>query len=245
MLSVVIPCYNEAKSLPSLIEKCEVLVGDDVEIILVDNGSSDGTPEILGPLEKNETGLRSVRLDINTGYGNGIMGGLKAAKGDTVGWTHADLQADPADTLTAYELYKKSPTPTNLFVKGARTGRPLADRIFTIGMAIFETIFMRTRMWDINAQPTLMPRSLYDAWQNAPGDFSLDLYAYYQAKTHNLEIQRIPVYFGPRTFGESHWNTGMVSRIKFIRRTLAYSWHLRKSLARSSASSGGSRKDLE
>ena len=245
MLSIVIPCYNEAKSLPSLIEKCEALVGDDVEIILVDNGSNDDTPELLGPIEKNDSGLRSVRLDINTGYGSGILGGLKAAKGDVVGWTHADLQADPADALTAYELYKHSPNPTKLFVKGARAGRPLADRIFTIGMAIFETIFMRTRMWDINAQPTLMPRSLYAAWKNAPGDFSLDLYAYYQAKTHNFDIQRIFVYFGPRTFGESHWNTGMVSRIKFIRRTLVYSWHLRKSLAKSSAMSGGSQKDLE
>jgi len=245
MLSIVIPCYNEAASLPSLIEKCKALVGDDVEIILVDNGSSDDTAEILGPLENNDSRLRSVRLDINTGYGSGILGGLKAAKGDIVGWTHADLQADPADALTAYDLYKNSPTPTNLFVKGARTGRPLTDRIFTIGMAIFESMFMRTRMWDINAQPTLMPRSLYASWENAPGDFSLDLYAYYQAKTHDFEIQRIPVYFGPRTFGESHWNTGMVSRIKFIRRTLAYSWQLRKSLSRSSAKPEGSQKDLE
>jgi glycosyltransferase involved in cell wall biosynthesis len=232
MLSLVIPCYNEAKSLPSLIEKCQELTRDDVEIILVDNGSSDNTPEILGPFEENEAGLRSVRLEVNTGYGSGILGGLKAAKGDIVGWTHADLQTDPADAITALALYKQSQNLENLFVKGARTGRPLADRIFTIGMAIFETIFMRTKMWDINAQPTLMHRSLYSAWKNPPGDFSLDLYAYYQAKTHKLEIQRIPVHFGPRSFGESHWNTGMVSRLRFIRRTLAYSWHLRKTLTR-------------
>ena len=101
-------------------------------------------------------------------------------------------------------------------------------------MAIFETVFMRTRMWDINAQPTLMPRSLYSAWKNPPTDFSLDLYAYYQAKQHNTEIQRIPVHFGARTFGESHWNTGILAKIKFIRRTLSYSWKLRKDLSNSS-----------
>ena len=48
------------------------------------------------------------------------------------------------------------------------------------------------------------------------------------------EIQRIPVRFGPRTFGESHWNTGIVSRIGFIRRTLRYSWKLRKEINQSS-----------
>ena len=117
MLSLVIPCYNEAKSLPSLIEKCQELTADDVEIILVDNGSSDNTPEILAPFEENEAGLRSVHLDVNTGYGSGILGGLKAAKGEIVGWTHADLQTDPADAITAFALYKKSQNPENLFVK--------------------------------------------------------------------------------------------------------------------------------
>ena len=228
MLSLVIPCYNEALSLPSLIEKCEALIRDDVEIILVDNGSVDDTPEILGKYKENEAGLRSVRLETNTGYGNGILGGLASAKGDVVGWTHADLQTDPKDAITAYELFTSSGNPENLFVKGARTGRPIIDQVFTIGMSIFETVFMRSRMWDINAQPTLMHRSLFEKWHEPPGDFSLDLYAYFQAKTAGSDIERIPVYFGPRTFGDSHWNTGMVSRFKFIRRTLAYSWQLRK-----------------
>ena len=236
MLSLVIPCYNESQSLPTLIDKCSKLVNDndELEIILVDNGSSDGTPEILVPFEMKTSGLRSTRVDNNIGYGNGILAGLKIAQGEILGWTHADLQTDPADVIAAIQLYKSSSKPSNLFTKGSRTGRPLADVIFTAGMAIFETVFMRTRMWDINAQPTLMPRSLYDAWKNPPTDFSLDLYAYYQAKQHNTEIQRIPVHFGARTFGESHWNTGIVSKMRFIRRTLSYSWKLRKDLSDSS-----------
>lgn len=230
MLSLVIPCYNESESLPTLIGNCSALVSDEIEIILVDNGSSDNTPSILAPYEKNASGVRSIRVEQNIGYGNGILAGLKIARGEFLGWTHADLQTDPVDVLAAKSLYEKSSEPSNLFVKGFRTGRPLADRIFTIGMAIFETIFMRTRMWDINAQPTLMPRSVYSAWRNPPIDFSLDLYAYYQAKKQGAEIRRIPVYFGPRTFGKSHWNTGIISRARFIRRTLSYSWKLRGNL---------------
>jgi glycosyltransferase involved in cell wall biosynthesis len=234
MLSLVIPCYNESENLPTLIKKCQAIISENIEIILVDNGSSDSTPEILGPFEKHNAGLRSTRVEQNIGYGNGILAGLKVAQGEILGWTHADLQTDPSDVIAAFKLYEQSLNPSNLFVKGVRKCRPLADRIFTIGMAIFETIFMRTTMWDINAQPTLMSRSLYSTWQNAPTDFSLDLYAYYQAKKKGAEIRRIPVHFGPRTFGESHWNTGIVSRARFIRRTLSYSWKLRKNINQSS-----------
>ena len=234
MLSLVIPCYNESESLSTLIEKCQAIINENIEIILVDNGSSDSTPEILGPFEKYNAGLRSTRVEQNIGYGNGILAGLKVAQGEILGWTHADLQTDPADVLTAYQLYETSANPSNLFIKGSRTGRPLVDRIFTSGMAIFETILMGTAMWDINAQPTLMSKSLYSAWRNAPIDFSLDLYAYYQAKKQGAQIRRIPVRFAPRTFGESHWNTGILSSIRFIRRTLNYSWKLRKEIHQSS-----------
>ncbi len=234
ILSIVIPCYNESQGLPTLIKKCQEITNENIEIILVDNGSSDSTPEILRPLEKHNPCLRSTRVEQNIGYGNGILAGLKIARGEILGWTHADLQTDPADILAAYQIYERSVNPSNLFVKGARAGRPLLDRVFTAGMSIFETIFMRTGMWDINAQPTVMPRSLYSAWRNPPIDFSLDLYAYYQAKKQGAEIQRIPVRFAPRTFGESHWNTGIVSRIRFIRRTLSYSWKLRKEINQSS-----------
>ena len=52
MFSLVIPCYNESESLPTLIEKCLALISENIEIILVDNGSSDSTPEILRPFEE-------------------------------------------------------------------------------------------------------------------------------------------------------------------------------------------------
>jgi polyisoprenyl-phosphate glycosyltransferase len=217
-----------------LINKCLALVGDDLEIILVDNGSSDSTPEILADYATNRSGLRSVRVTENTGYGSGILAGLEVANGEVIGWTHADLQTDPADVRLAIELYETSDDPRMLFVKGARTGRPLLDRFFTVGMSIFETVFMRQRMWDINAQPTLMSRELYSAWRSPPIDFSLDLFAYYEAKVGKAEIKRIPVHFGPRAFGESHWNNGIISRLKFIRRTLSYSWNLRKELGQTS-----------
>jgi hypothetical protein len=85
-------------------------------------------------------------------------------------------------------------------------------------------------MRDINAQPTMFHRSFFETWHNVPDDFAFDLYAYWRAKEAGLNFQRFPVHFGPRKFGNSHWNTGLCSRLKFIRRTVAFSLKLKGSL---------------
>jgi polyisoprenyl-phosphate glycosyltransferase len=232
-LSLVIPCYNEARNLPLLVARLrETFVRDDVEAILVDNGSTDDSPAVLAELLHGSPRLRSVRVENNQGYGFGILAGLAAARGDVIGWTHADMQTDPADALRALAMFETDADQKHLFVKGRRYGRPLADVAFTVGMSAFETLLMRRRMWDINAQPTLFPREFFASWREPPHDFSLDLYAYYQALHRGLRIRRFTVRFGERAHGSSHWNVNWRAKARFIRRTVDFSLRLRKDLAR-------------
>jgi len=227
--SLIIPCYNEAENLSLLFSRCKKLIERaDIEVILVDNGSTDNSPEVLNDLLQGELACRSIRVEKNEGYGFGILSGLKAAKGDIIGWTHADLQTDPLDVLQAIKLFEKY--GSNVFAKGRRYGRPLSDVIFTSGMSLFETILLWRPMWDINAQPTMFPRDFFDSWYNAPHDFSLDLYAYYQAMEHGLLVKRFPVLFGERAHGVSHWNINWAAKRKFIYRTINFSLELRKML---------------
>ncbi len=229
--SLIIPCYNEAANLPLLVERCTSIVHrQDVEIILVDNGSSDETPEVLAKLLAGHVFIRSVRVDINRGYGFGIVSGLRAAKGQILAWTHADMQTDPADALVGLDYFDRTTDPQRLFVKGRRYGRPLMDVLFTIGMSCFESLWLQKRLWDINAQPTMFTKEFFDTWQDPPDDFSLDLYAYYQARAAGLEVLRFPVRFGERAHGISHWNVDWKSKYKFIRRTFEYSLKLKKNL---------------
>jgi glycosyltransferase involved in cell wall biosynthesis len=228
-LSLIIPCYNEAKNLPLLLERCRHLVSQPgVEVVLVDNGSTDDSPSILQALLPSYPGCRSVRVEQNQGYGFGILTGLKSAKADILGWTHADMQTDPQDVLRGLELFEKH--GLNSFVKGRRHGRPLADEAFTIGMSFFETLLLAKPLWDINAQPTMFSRQFFEAWREPPRDFSLDLFAYYQARVAGLEVRRFPVLFVARAHGVSHWNISWASKWKFIRRTVDFSLELRKSL---------------
>jgi glycosyltransferase involved in cell wall biosynthesis len=223
--SLIIPCYNEAANLPLLLERCKMLTTKpEIEVILVDNGSTDSTPLVLLNLLPLYPGCRSVCVEKN----QGILSGLKAAKGDVLGWTHADMQTDPQDALKGLDLFEKY--GTNIFVKGRRYGRPFADVIFTVGMSLFETLLLFKPMWDINAQPTLFSRKFFESWNSPPYDFSLDLYAYYQAQIQKLKVYRFPVKFGERAHGVSHWNVDWKAKYKFIKRTIKFSIHLKKEI---------------
>ena len=225
--SLVIPCYNEAKNIPLLLKRCAVFNDrDDFEIILVDNGSTDDSSNVLKELLPQYPSCKIVRVEENQGYGFGILSGLREAQGDVIGWTHADLQTDPQDILKAVDFFKM--TPKGVFAKGKRYGRPFIDVLFTVGMSVFETLFLKKRMWDINAQPTLFSKEFFDSWTEPPHDFSLDLYAYYQAHIHKLKICRFPVRFGERAHGVSHWNVNWSSKKKFIHRTLLFSLELKE-----------------
>src|SRR4051812_25089667 len=95
-LSLVIPCYNEAANLPLLLPRCAALTrAGDAEVILVDNGSTDDTAEVLARSLPEFPGCRTVRVPTNQGYGFGILRGLEAATAGIIGWTHADMQTDP------------------------------------------------------------------------------------------------------------------------------------------------------
>lgn len=231
-LSLVVPCYNEAKNLPLLVDRCSVVFGarDDVEVVLVDNGSTDESASLLPELLAPHAWGRAVRVEPNQGYGGGILAGLRAATGEILAWTHADLQTDPHDALVGLERFDRAAAPERLFVKGRRFGRPPADVVFTVGMAVFETALLGVTLWDINAQPTLFHRSFFDTWADPPTDFSLDLYAYQKARRDGLDVQRFPVHFGPRAHGQSRWNVDWTSRLRFIRRTVDYSLALRREL---------------
>lgn len=228
-LSIVVPCYDEAENLPFLLERFSgALTGREAELVVVDNGSSDETPAVLERLLPKHPCARALRVGVNQGYGAGVVAGLRACAGEYLGWTHADLQADPHDAIRAFDLVVRARDPRSTYAKGRRTGRPLMDASLTRGMSLFETFYLGVPLEDINAQPNVFHRSFFERWEDPPSDFSLDLYALHRARQEGLEVLRFPVLFGPRARGHSHWDFGLVSKWKFILRTLAASSALKR-----------------
>ena len=220
--SLVIPCYNESKNIIPLLEKIKFDFNPEiVELIIVDNGSTDDT-QIL----KKYPFARSIRIPTNIGYGHGIFEGLKKAKGDIIGWTHADQQTDLKDALKGFDYFKTHNYDKNLFVKGTRKGRNLVDSFFTLGMSFLSSLILNQNLWDINAQPNIFHKSFLKELKNPPTDFSFDLYILHKARRLNKIIKRFPVIFHKRIFGKSKWNLNFKSKFKFIIRNVNYIFKL-------------------
>jgi hypothetical protein len=114
-----------------------------------------------------------------------------------------------------------------LLIKGSRKNRPLIDRFFSATMSCFESILFSTKMVEINGQPTIFSRELISELKLAPNDFMLDLFVYRKAIQNKFSIEKVPVIFLKRPFGNSSWNKGFRSRIKFITRIVLYSFRLK------------------
>jgi len=229
-LSIVIPCYNEEHNIPLIIKRFERTRPKslNLELRLVDNGSSDNTNKVIRKYMKKYDYLEITEVKHNQGYGYGIWSGLKQAKGEFLCWTHGDMQTDIYDAIKAYRLMIKQKDYKTCFVTGSRIGRPLIDQFFTMGMSVFESILLQKILSDINAQPKLFHRSFIEKINDPPKDWSFDLYFYFMAKKMRYRIIKIPVVFAKRIHGTSHWNDGIASRIRFTKRTMLYSINLRE-----------------
>ncbi len=233
-LSIVIPCYNESKSLPRLFLAClSAYKGrNDIQFIFVNNGSQDETQIVLDQLlsQENYTFGKSVHVPINKGYGFGILQGLAVAEGKILSWTHADLQTDPKDVVLAYELNKVELESNHCIVKGERKGRNFFDNIFTGGMSLVSSLFLNQKLWDINAQPKIFHRDFMNHLKKAPYDFSLDLYVLFVANRIKISIKSFPVFFSDREFGEAKGGGTLKGKFKLIKRTIGYIIELRNDI---------------
>jgi glycosyltransferase involved in cell wall biosynthesis len=233
-LSIVVPCYNEAGNLPSLFARFrEVLHGrDDVELVVVNNGSKDHSALVIAcELDKPENAFaRTVLVPVNQGYGFGILSGLRAAAGEYLAWTHADMQTDPNDVLLGFARLMAEPERERCLVRGRRVGRPLVDRAFTVGMGWVASAALAAPLFDINAQPKIFHKSLLASMDDAPWDFSLDLYLLYLAQRKGLRVLEQPVHFGAREHGEAKGGGSLRGKARLTRRTLEYIFKLRQQL---------------
>lgn len=106
-ISVVIPLYNEEESLPELISWIDRVMNEhsfSYEVILVDDGSSDRSWEIIESLSKENLNLRGFRFRRNYGKSAALYTGFAAAKGDVVITMDADLQDSPEEIPDLYQM---------------------------------------------------------------------------------------------------------------------------------------------
>ena len=99
-LSLVIPCYNEAENVPTLLQRVEASLhplGRPYEVLIIDDGSTDSTPQLLADAMARLPWLRVIRMARNGGQSAAFEAGFAAARGEIIATIDADLQNDPEE----------------------------------------------------------------------------------------------------------------------------------------------------
>src|SRR5439155_20678343 len=99
-LSLVIPCFNEQENVPTLLHRVGdslAKIGKPFEVIIIDDGSTDSTPQLLADAMKQFPWLRVIRMARNGGQSAAFEAGFAAARGEIIATIDADLQNDPEE----------------------------------------------------------------------------------------------------------------------------------------------------
>ena len=99
-ISAMFPCYNDAETIGGLVDDVhDALVGmtDELEVIVVNDGSSDGSREVLDSLAAGREWLRVIHHDRNRGYGGALISGFEAARLEWIFYTDGDAQYDATE----------------------------------------------------------------------------------------------------------------------------------------------------
>ncbi|HRR02712.1 MAG TPA: glycosyltransferase, partial [Treponemataceae bacterium] len=133
-ISIVVPCYNEAPALPHLYTELtalkQKLPGVSFEFVLVDDGSTDGTRDVIRDLSQNDADVRYVFFSRNFGKEAALLAGLEAARGKYVAVMDADLQDPPSLLPEMYSVVKSGDYDCAATRRVSRKGEPLIRSFF-------------------------------------------------------------------------------------------------------------------
>lgn len=197
---MIIPYYNdEGCSLPFVTELKNKLEKIDYDLILVDDCSTDSTPEELDRLAGQR--VRVVHNEINLDYGGAIKAGLQIAEGDVVCFTCGDGEVSPEEIVDVFRNIENWEV-----VKAARSKREdgLARQIITRVFNALTEFRFRLGLKDVNGYPVFIKKEIYLAQKGLRSDWLFNLDLYRKMLANNVKIMEVPVRHGTRLCGRSH-----------------------------------------
>jgi dolichyl-phosphate beta-glucosyltransferase len=201
-LSVVIPCYNEEQRLPRTIEHIERYLGSGgvaYELILVDDGSIDGTRMIMDAAAARNPAVRLEALPQNRGKGRALAEGVAAARGAEILITDADLSTpiEEIDKLRAALGKGAGVAIASRALKGSRVevSQPIYRVMMGKAFNLLVQAVLLPGIWDTQCGFKLFRA---DVAHDAFGDLTTDGFGYdpevlYRAKKRGVKIAEVPV----------------------------------------------------
>lgn len=219
-LSVIIPVYNEKDTILAVIEKI-ISLPIEKEVIIVDDGSTDGTREILK--ESRSDNLKIILKEKNEGKGSAIREGLKYATGDYIIFQDADMELEPADII----LMLKTVNDRNKVIYGSRFLKkqsvPLINLLANRLLTQLTNILFGCKITDMETCYKLCPRELLLSLDLKANRFEIEPEITCKILKRGYKIKEIPIKYHPRKEGKKiNWKDGVKAifylfKYRFIR----------------------------
>ena len=213
-LSVVIPVYNEAKTVAALIEKVRA-VKLDKEIIVVNDGSSDGTREALAPYE-NMLGMKVHHSPVNLGKGASVRIGFSFAVGDLVIIQDADLELDPEEYHHLIQPILDGSADVvfgSRFLGGGRKGS-LTFYVANRTLAVLTNALFGGRLTDIETCYKVFRRDVIPSLKLRASRFEIEPEITAQVLKRGHRLVELPIGYQPRGHHEGKkisWKDGFTA----------------------------------
>ncbi|MBA2474480.1 MAG: glycosyltransferase family 2 protein [Actinobacteria bacterium] len=212
-VSFIVPAYNEAGTILEVLERVEGL-GLDTQIVVVDDGSTDGTADIVEEWRQGRNGIVLVRK-ANGGKGSAIRAAVSAIDGDIVVIQDADMEYDPADVPSLIEPIERGVADV---VYGSRLsgGRPQRAYLFwhLVGnrfLTLTTNVLFNTTLSDMETGYKAFRVEVFRSLKLRQDDFAIEPEITGQICKRNLRVYELPIAYYGRTYAEGKkitWRDG-------------------------------------
>jgi glycosyltransferase involved in cell wall biosynthesis len=205
-LSFFFPAYNDGGTIASLVIRAMQAASRltaDFEIIVVNDGSTDATAEILDELARTYPRLKVVHHSKNRGYGGALRTGFATATKDLIAYTDGDAQYDPGEVEALWNQL----TPDADMVNGYKISRADPLHRVVIGRVYHYTVkfLFRLQVRDVDCDFRLMRREIFDRVRLERDTGVICLEMMRKIQDAGFRIVEVPVHHYHRTYGRSQF----------------------------------------
>ena len=220
-LSVVVPVFNERNTVVEILRRMrQVELPVDLEIVVVDDGSDDGTEKVLGALE--DSTVRVVRHSHNQGKGAAVRTGLEHARGDLLLIQDADLEYDPDDwpLLLTPMLKGRAQVVYGSRFTGARSNLLFWHWVGNRFLSLVTNVLYNTTLSDMETCYKLFDRRVLDGITIESDRFEFEPEITAKVLRRGYRIYEVPISYAGRNRDEGKkitWRDGFGALATLVR----------------------------